>query len=79
MQPNPKPSFSDKNNGHGLLLTWIIVATNMDADMNTYMENYVAACVDNNDVAAYMDDGVAAYVDDGVALSVLSDHIYNHY
>jgi hypothetical protein len=89
MQPNPKPNFSDEYNRYGLLLTWIIVAANMDADgdmvadMNTYMENDVTAYVDNNDMAAYMDDDVAAnvdddvatYVDDDVAAYVDDDHI----
>jgi hypothetical protein len=44
------------------------VAANMDAEVDAYMENDMAAYVYNTDMAAYMDnDDVAAYVDDDVA------------
>jgi hypothetical protein len=78
MQPNAKPSFNDKNNRHRLLLTWIIVAANMyadvAADVDAYMENDVAAYVDNADVAPYVDnDDVAAYVVNDDAAYVYDD------
>jgi hypothetical protein len=79
MQPNPKPSFSDENNRHRLLLTWIIVAANMDAgtdvaaNVDAYIENDVAAYVEDDDVATYMDDDMATYVDDDVASYVDDD------
>jgi hypothetical protein len=54
------------------MLTWLLIWTPY-----AYMQNVLAAYVDNDDMAAYVDDGVATYVDDGVATNVNDDIVAN--
>jgi hypothetical protein len=62
MQPNPKPGFSDENNRHELLLTWIIMwlPTWMLMWLPTWMTH---GSLRGRHVASYVDDDVATNID----------------